>query len=29
MIVNYEDSYAIDQCVGDMVLDRTLGLLGG
>lgn len=27
LIVNYEDSYAIDKCVGDMVLETTLGLL--
>jgi hypothetical protein len=27
--VNYEDSYAIDRCVGDMVLETTIGLLGG
>lgn len=25
--VNYEDSYAIDRCVGDMALETTLGLL--
>ena len=29
LIVNYEDSYAIDRCFGDMVLESTLGLLGG
>jgi hypothetical protein len=32
LIVNYEDSYSIDRCVGDMVLETTLGLwnsLGG
>lgn len=28
-VVNYEDSYAIDRCVGDMVLEETIGLLGG
>ncbi len=28
LIVNYEDSYAVDRCVGDMVLETTLGLLG-
>ena|GEM_PF-2078248 len=27
LIVNYEDSYAIDRCFGDAVLERTLGLL--
>jgi len=27
LIVNYEDSYSIDRCVGDMVLETTLGLL--
>ncbi|HEX4905951.1 MAG TPA: hypothetical protein VFU93_10895 [Acidimicrobiales bacterium] len=27
LIVNYEDSYAIDRCVGDMVLETTLTLL--
>ena len=27
LIVNYEDSYAIDRCFGDMVLETTLGLL--
>ena len=26
LIVNYEDSYSIDRCVGDMVLETTLGL---
>jgi hypothetical protein len=29
LIVNYEDSYAIDRCFGDMTLETTLGLLGG
>jgi hypothetical protein len=29
LFVNYEDSYAIDRCVGDMVLETTLGLAGG
>ncbi|HEX4902990.1 MAG TPA: hypothetical protein VFV42_09295 [Acidimicrobiales bacterium] len=29
LFVNYEDSYAIDRCVGDAVLEKTLGLLGG
>jgi hypothetical protein len=29
VFVNYEDSYAIDRCVGDMVLETTLKLLGG
>jgi hypothetical protein len=28
-VVNYEDAYAIDRCFGDMVLEETLGLLGG
>jgi hypothetical protein len=28
LIVNYEDSYAIDRCVGDMVLETGLDLLG-
>jgi hypothetical protein len=28
VFVNYEDSYAIDRCVGDMVLETTLSLLG-
>jgi hypothetical protein len=27
LIVNYEDSYAVDRCVGDMVLETTIGLL--
>jgi hypothetical protein len=27
LVVNYEDSYAVDRCVGDMVLETTLGLL--
>jgi hypothetical protein len=27
LIVNYEDSYSIDRCVGDMVLETTLDLL--
>ena len=27
LIVNYEDSYAVDRCFGDMVLETTLGLL--
>lgn len=27
VFVNYEDSYAIDRCVGDMALETTLGLL--
>ncbi|MGH2754035.1 MAG: hypothetical protein ACRDLB_06335 [Actinomycetota bacterium] len=26
LIVNYEDSYSIDKCVGDMVLETTIGL---
>jgi len=29
LIVNYEDSYAVDRCFGDEVLERTLQLLGG
>ena len=29
VFVNYEDSYAVDRCVGDMVLETTLDLLGG
>jgi len=29
VLVNYEDSYAIDRCFGDAVLEKTLGLLGG
>lgn len=29
LIVNYEDSYAIDRCFGDMALETTLRLLGG
>jgi hypothetical protein len=29
VFVNYEDSYAIDRCVGDNVLETTLTLLGG
>jgi hypothetical protein len=29
LIVNYEDSYAIDRCYGDMALETTLGLLAG
>jgi hypothetical protein len=29
LIVNYEDSYAIDRCFGDMALETILGLLGG
>ncbi|HEV2889286.1 MAG TPA: hypothetical protein VGX28_02840 [Frankiaceae bacterium] len=28
VFVNYEDSYAVDRCVGDMVLETTLSLLG-
>lgn len=27
LIVNYEDSYSIDRCYGDMALETTLGLL--
>lgn len=29
LIVNYEDSYAIDRCVGDMVLETALSQLAG
>jgi hypothetical protein len=29
VLVNYEDSYAVDRCFGDMVLETTLGLLSG
>lgn len=29
LIVNYEDSYAIDRCFGDMVLETTLSMLEG
>jgi hypothetical protein len=28
VFVNYEDSYAVDRCIGDMVLETTLSLLG-
>jgi hypothetical protein len=28
VFVNYEDSYAIDRCFGDMTLETTLDLLG-
>ena len=28
LIVNYEDSYAIDRCFGDVLLENTLDLLG-
>jgi hypothetical protein len=27
LVVNYEDSYAVDRCVGDMVLETTLSML--
>lgn len=27
LIVNYEDSYSIDRCVGDMVLETTIALM--
>ena len=27
MFVNYEDSYAIDRCFGDMALETSIGLL--
>ena len=29
VFVNYEDSYAVDRCVGDMALESTLTLLAG
>jgi hypothetical protein len=29
VFVNYEDSYAIDRCIGDAVLEKTLALLRG
>jgi hypothetical protein len=29
LVVNYEDSYAIDRCTGDMVLETTIGMLQG
>ncbi len=29
VFVNYEDSYAIDRCFGDMVLETTLDMIGG
>jgi hypothetical protein len=29
LIVNYEDSYAIDRCFGDAVLENTIALLNG
>ncbi|MCW2607693.1 MAG: primase [Frankiales bacterium] len=29
VFVNYEDSYAIDRCVGDMALETTLALVSG
>ena len=29
LVVNYEDSYAIDRCTGDMVLETTIDLLDG
>jgi hypothetical protein len=29
LVVNYEDSYSIDRCVGDMVLESTIDLLRG
>jgi hypothetical protein len=29
LFVNYEDSYAIDRCTGDAVLEYTLDMLGG
>lgn len=28
VIVNYEDSYAVDRCIGDKVLEETIGLFG-
>jgi hypothetical protein len=27
MFVNYEDSYAIDKCFGDMALETSIGML--
>ncbi len=27
VFVNYEDGYAIDRCVGDLMLEQTLALL--
>lgn len=27
VVVNYEDSYSIDRCFGDKVLEETIGLL--
>ena len=27
LFVNYEDSYAIDRCTGDMVLEKTLEIM--
>ena len=29
VFVNYEDSYAVDRCVGDMALETTLSLVSG
>ena len=29
LFVNYEDSYAIDKCFGDMALETSIGLLDG
>ena len=29
VVVNYEDSYAIDKCFGDMTLETSIGLLNG
>ncbi|MEJ7787304.1 MAG: hypothetical protein WKF96_21080 [Solirubrobacteraceae bacterium] len=28
-VINYEDSYAIDKCFGDMALETSIGLLNG
>jgi hypothetical protein len=28
-VVNYEDSYSIDRCYGDMALETAIGLVGG
>ena len=28
LVVNYEDSYAVDRCTGDMVLESTIAMLG-
>ena len=28
LFVNYEDSYAVDRCLGDKVLEETIRLFG-